>query len=123
MIKGLASLLVCAAVLAPLAPASAASKDEDQLVEGCDWLERAIAREPERDDAFGMFMRGMRPKCQAMLEGLARKDNSVRPLVNKPWVEMFPDEANRPARHALIMPNLNFDLQIQARAVIQGWSG
>ena len=51
------------------------------------------------------------------------KDNAYRELVNKPWVEMFPDEANRPARHALIMPNLNFDLQIQARAVIQGWSG
>jgi 2-iminobutanoate/2-iminopropanoate deaminase len=47
------------------------------------------------------------------------KDNAYRELVNKPWVEMFPDETDRPARHALIMPNLNFDLQIQARAVIQ----
>jgi enamine deaminase RidA (YjgF/YER057c/UK114 family) len=48
------------------------------------------------------------------------KDNSVRPLVNKPWVEMFPDEHSRPARHAIIDPNLGGHVQIEAVAVIQG---
>jgi enamine deaminase RidA (YjgF/YER057c/UK114 family) len=48
------------------------------------------------------------------------KDNSVRPLVNKPWVEMFPDENSRPARHAIIDPNLGGHVQIEVIAVIQG---
>src|SRR3989304_7951455 len=26
-------------------------------------------------------------------------DPTLRPPVNKPWLEMFPDEASRPARH------------------------
>lgn len=47
------------------------------------------------------------------------KDNAYRELINKAWLQMFPDEASRPARHSLIHPNLNFDLQIQARAVLQ----
>ena len=29
------------------------------------------------------------------------KDRSQREAVNKPWLEMFPDENNRPARHAI----------------------
>jgi 2-iminobutanoate/2-iminopropanoate deaminase len=48
------------------------------------------------------------------------KDNSSREHVNKPWVEMFPDEHSRPARHAIIDPDLGAALQIQAVAVIQG---
>jgi 2-iminobutanoate/2-iminopropanoate deaminase len=48
------------------------------------------------------------------------KDNAYRPLVNKPWVEMFPDEHSRPARHAIIDPNLVSMVQIEAVAVIQG---
>lgn len=60
-------------------PASASSKDEQSLRDGCTWLDRALTREPDRDDAFGMFMRGLMPKCQALLEGLARGDKSVRP--------------------------------------------
>src|SRR5437879_3491641 len=30
------------------------------------------------------------------------KEPGVRELVNKAWVEMFPDAANRPARHTVI---------------------
>ena len=48
-----------------------------QLEVACGWLERAVAADPGRDDAFGMFMRSMRPKCQGMLEGLGRGDGSV----------------------------------------------
>ena len=29
------------------------------------------------------------------------KDRSQRDAVNKPWLEMFPDEDDRPARHAI----------------------
>lgn len=29
------------------------------------------------------------------------KDKSIRPVIDKSWLEMFPDEAARPARHAL----------------------
>lgn len=60
-------------------PASGSTKDEQALRDGCTWLDRALTREPDRDDAFGMFMRGLMPKCQALLEGLARGDKSVRP--------------------------------------------
>ena len=29
------------------------------------------------------------------------KDRSQREAVNRPWLKMFPDENNRPARHAI----------------------
>lgn len=29
------------------------------------------------------------------------KDKSIRPVIDKYWTEMFPDEASRPARHTL----------------------
>jgi len=48
------------------------------------------------------------------------KDNATRPLFNGPWLEMFPDEHSRPARHAHIVPGLAAAVQIQAIAVIQG---
>lgn len=48
------------------------------------------------------------------------KDNSFRAHVNKPWVEMFPDEHSRPARHAIVDPNLGSALSIEAVAVVQG---
>ena len=46
------------------------------------------------------------------------KSNSNRQLVNPPWLEMFPDENNRPARHQTVVETLNFDIQIEATAVI-----
>lgn len=48
------------------------------------------------------------------------KDNSYRAHVNTAWLAMFPDEHSRPARHAIIDPNLAGQLQIEAVAVIQG---
>ena len=48
------------------------------------------------------------------------KDNAYRQVVNKPWVEMFPDEHSRPARHAIVNPALNFALQLEIVAVIEG---
>lgn len=31
-------------------------------------------------------------------------DEAHRAAVNKPWLEIYPDPARRPARHALVMP-------------------
>ncbi len=35
------------------------------------------------------------------------KDRSQRPALNGPWLEMFPDPASRPARHAIHAPELD----------------
>ena len=35
-------------------------------------------------------------KCTVFVQ-----DKAIRPVVDKYWVEMFPDEASRPARHTL----------------------
>jgi 2-iminobutanoate/2-iminopropanoate deaminase len=48
------------------------------------------------------------------------KDNAFRAHVNTAWLQMFPDEHSRPARHAIVDPNLGGALQIEAVAVIQG---
>ena len=47
-------------------------------------------------------------------------NNDLRSHVNKPWVEMFPDEHARPARHAIINESLGNSIQIEAIAVIGG---
>ncbi len=47
------------------------------------------------------------------------KSNDNRHLVNPAWLEMFPDEHNRPARHQTVVETLNFDIQIEAMAVLQ----
>src|SRR5215216_5390772 len=48
------------------------------------------------------------------------KSNSNRQAVNPPWLEMFPDEHSRPARHQTVVETLNFDIQIEAMAVVEG---
>jgi len=47
------------------------------------------------------------------------KQADVRPLVNKPWVAMFPDEHSRPARHTVVEAGLGGMVQIEAVAVIE----
>ena len=47
-------------------------------------------------------------------------DPSARPHVNKPWTEMFPDEASRPARHTIVQGGDGpSSVLIEAIAVIQ----
>jgi 2-iminobutanoate/2-iminopropanoate deaminase len=46
------------------------------------------------------------------------KSNSNRQAVNPPWLRMFPDEHSRPARHQTVVETLNFDVQIEAMAVV-----
>jgi 2-iminobutanoate/2-iminopropanoate deaminase len=48
------------------------------------------------------------------------KSNNNRQIVNPAWLEMFPDEHTRPARHQTVVETLNFDIQIEATAVITG---
>jgi 2-iminobutanoate/2-iminopropanoate deaminase len=48
------------------------------------------------------------------------KSNENRQIVNPPWLEMFPDEHTRPARHQQVVETLNFDIQIEATALITG---
>ncbi|WP_413185038.1 RidA family protein [Paraburkholderia sacchari] len=43
-------------------------------------------------------------------------DGSLRPVVNGPWLELFPDPEDRPARHALIA-DLAGDMLIQLEVV------
>jgi enamine deaminase RidA (YjgF/YER057c/UK114 family) len=50
--------------------------------------------------------------------GVFVKNADTRPLFNKPWLEYFPDEDDRPARHTMIVENLPYDIQIEAIAVI-----
>ena len=41
------------------------------------------------------------------------KDRSQRPALNVPWLEMFPDAQSRPARHAIIAPELDMGKLIE----------
>lgn len=40
-------------------------------------------------------------------------DRALRPILNKHWVEMFPDPHSRPARHTLTSTDFNPPMQIQ----------
>jgi 2-iminobutanoate/2-iminopropanoate deaminase len=46
------------------------------------------------------------------------KSNNNRQAINPAWLEMFPDENSRPARHQTVVDTLNFDIQIEAMAVV-----
>lgn len=47
------------------------------------------------------------------------RDKSIRPLIDKYWTEMFPDEASRPARHTLSADHPgNRLLQLEVTAVL-----
>jgi 2-iminobutanoate/2-iminopropanoate deaminase len=48
------------------------------------------------------------------------KSNANRQAVNPAWLEMFPDAHSRPARHQTVVETLNFDIQIEAMAVVGG---
>lgn len=47
------------------------------------------------------------------------KDEQYRDALNKPWLEMFPDEHSRPARHSLAAPiRGGFYFQVEIIAVL-----
>ena len=46
-------------------------------------------------------------------------DKGIRPIVDKHWLEMFPDEASRPARHTLRIDLASpMQLQLEITAVL-----
>jgi 2-iminobutanoate/2-iminopropanoate deaminase len=47
------------------------------------------------------------------------REASLRARVNVSWLEMFPNEDSRPARHTIIQENLPYMIQIEAIANIQ----
>jgi len=48
------------------------------------------------------------------------KDPSTRGKVNPVWLQHFPDEHSRPARHTLTNESFNYQIQIEAIAVLKG---
>jgi 2-iminobutanoate/2-iminopropanoate deaminase len=46
------------------------------------------------------------------------KETTLRQIVNAQWVAMFPDEADRPARHITVVPDLPARAQIELLAVL-----
>ena len=46
------------------------------------------------------------------------RSNDQRQAINPAWIEMFPDERDRPARQQSVIETLNYDIQIEAFAVV-----
>ena len=84
------------------------------------------------DPATGKPAETIEAQCRFMLDNVCRiveaagggtqdivkltvwmKDRSQRPALNVPWLEMFPDAASRPARHAIIAPELDMGKLIE----------
>ena len=79
-----------------------------------------------RNAETGELMEGIEAQCNHMLENLRliveaaggstadilkvtvwMKDRSHRPILNVPWLAMFPHAGSRPARHAIHAPHLD----------------
>jgi 2-iminobutanoate/2-iminopropanoate deaminase len=94
-----------------------------------------------KDPATGKFAEGIDAQCQQMFANVRKvleaagakpedvikmsfwlKDMANRPNLNKCWVEMFPDEHSRPARHTFPTPDLRAPLLVECEitAVISG---
>lgn len=78
------------------------------------------------DPSSGLPAAGIEAQCRLMLDNVRKiveaaggstadivkltvwmKDRSQRPALNAPWLEMFPDLRSRPARHAIVAPELD----------------
>jgi 2-iminobutanoate/2-iminopropanoate deaminase len=47
------------------------------------------------------------------------RETEYRKIVNEHWLEMFPDEDDRPARHITVVPNLPARAQVEFLAVLE----
>jgi enamine deaminase RidA (YjgF/YER057c/UK114 family) len=84
------------------------------------------------DPSTGVPAATIEAQCRFMLENVRRiveagggstqdivkvtvwmKDRSQRAALNVPWLEMFPDPASRPARHAIMAPELDMGKLIE----------
>jgi 2-iminobutanoate/2-iminopropanoate deaminase len=50
--------------------------------------------------------------------GVLLREGEYRTLVNQHWLAMFPDPADRPARHITVVPNLPARAQVEVTAVL-----
>jgi 2-iminobutanoate/2-iminopropanoate deaminase len=50
--------------------------------------------------------------------GVLIRENSIREFVNREWLQMFPDEADRPSRHISVVANLPAAAQIELLALL-----
>lgn len=51
------------------------------------------------------------------------RDNAIRAFINREWLQMYPDESDRPARHITVTANLPAQAQIELLAVLQATNG
>jgi enamine deaminase RidA (YjgF/YER057c/UK114 family) len=57
--------------------------------------------------------------CDDILRmGVLLRETSLRKIVNENWLAMFPDEADRPARHITVVADLPVRAQIELLAVL-----
>ncbi len=94
-----------------------------------------------KDPGTGKVPEGVEAQCEQMFANVLKvleaggagpddviklnvwlKDMANRPVVNKYWVQMFPDAHSRPARHTFPTPDLRDPLLVECEimAVIQG---
>jgi 2-iminobutanoate/2-iminopropanoate deaminase len=80
--------------------------------------------ETQCENAF-KTLRNLLAKAGASADDIVRinvfmKDEANRQKINKPWLDMFPDEDDRPARHQLVISNMPepYDVQIEVIAVL-----
>jgi 2-iminobutanoate/2-iminopropanoate deaminase len=85
-----------------------------------------------KDPATGKVAEGIEAQCGHMFANVRKilelaggtpedvlkvtvwlKDRSNRAAVNRHWLEMFPDEHSRPARHTLASPDLGEPMLVQ----------
>jgi 2-iminobutanoate/2-iminopropanoate deaminase len=85
-----------------------------------------------KDPATGKVPEGVEAQCEQMFANVRRvleaggarpedviklsvwlKDMANRPVVNKYWVQMFPDPHSRPARHTFPTPDLRAPLLVE----------
>jgi 2-iminobutanoate/2-iminopropanoate deaminase len=80
--------------------------------------------ETQCENAF-KTLRNLLAKAGASADDIVRinvfmKDEANRQKINRPWLDMFPDEDDRPARHQLVISNMPepYDVQIEVIAVL-----
>ena len=91
-----------------------------------------LGRDLHADPATGKVPEDLDAQCAAMFANVRRvietaggttddivkmnvwiTDRALRPIMNKHWVEMFPDPASRPARHTIASGDFSPPMQIQ----------
>ena len=75
------------------------------------------ARNCLRNLEYVLAQAGARPSDVLKVTVFFKSDDN-RGAINPAWIDMFPDERNRPARQQSVIETLNFDIQIEAFAIV-----